>query len=214
MAPATSSRRWTSSPPGLMLRAYRLPKLRGNARVVGVIAPALPSDGQNVLIDARMNSASRLAVLRQGIAALRAKFEDDLVLVVAPAGFFGYEGKVPLHSEDGGRVLEARGELVKTTVGRVLFYANVVPAELPFSLVNRALGKKQLGELIDRCYRLAGAKKTVLLADALMQMGFRMSTAAGISVCIDDMRIPASSRPRSRKPPRKLVKPRTSTTMD
>ncbi|GDX78824.1 hypothetical protein LBMAG42_06350 [Deltaproteobacteria bacterium] len=180
------------SPPGLMLRAYRLPKLRGNARVVGVIAPALPSDGQNVLIDARMNSASRLAVLRQGIAALRAKFEDDLVLVVAPAGFFGYEGKVPLHSEDGGRVLEARGELVKTTVGRVLFYANVVPAELPFSLVNRALGKKQLGELIDRCYRLAGAKKTVLLADALMQMGFRMSTAAGISVCIDDMRIPAS----------------------
>ena len=180
------------SPPGLMLRAYRLAKLRGNSRIVGVIAPALAVDGQTVIIDARMNSEQRLKVLRQGIAALRAKFEDDLVLIVAPAGFFGYEGKVPLHTESGGRVLEARGELVQTTVGRVLFYANVVPPELPFSLVNRALGKKQLGELIDRCYRIAGAKKTVLLADALMQMGFRMSTAAGISVCIDDMKIPKS----------------------
>ena len=180
------------SPPGLMLRAYRLAKLRGNSRVVGVIAPSLAADGQAVLIDARMNSEQRLKVLRQGIAALRAKFEDDLVLVVAPAGFFGYEGKVPLHIETGGTVLEARGELIQTTVGRVLFYANVVPPELPFSLVNRALGKKQLGEVIDRCYRIAGAKKTVLLADALMQMGFRMSTAAGISVCIDDMHIPKS----------------------
>jgi DNA-directed RNA polymerase subunit beta' len=139
-----------------------------------------------------MNTAQRLAALRQGIAALRARFEDDLVLVVAPAGCFGYEGKVPLLADSEAGVLEARGELVKTTVGRVLFYANVVPSELPFSLVNRPLGKKQLGEVIDRCYRIAGPKKTVLLGDGLMQMGFRMSTHAGISVCIDDMRIPAS----------------------
>jgi len=180
------------APAGITVRAYRLAKLRGNARVIGVISPTLPMEGSSVAIDARMNTAQRLAVLRQGVAALRAKFDDDLVLVAAPAGFFGYEGKVPLHLSGKSGALEAGGELVKTTVGRVLFYANVVPAELPFSLVNRPLGKKQLGELIDRCYRLAGAKKTVLLADALMQMGFRMSTAAGISVCIDDMLIPSS----------------------
>jgi DNA-directed RNA polymerase beta' subunit len=180
------------APAGLTVRAYRLPKLRGNARVIGVVAPTLPSDGNGVSIDARMNTANRLAALRQGIALLRAKFEDDLVLVVAPAGCFGYEGKVPLLADGEEGVLEARGELVKTTVGRVLFFANVVPPELPFSLINRPLGKKQLGEVIDRCYRIAGPKKTVLLADALMQMGFRMSTHAGISVCIDDMRIPAS----------------------
>ncbi len=179
------------APAGLTVRAYRLPKLRGNARVVGVVAPTLPADGSGVIIDARMNTAQRLAALRQGIALLRARFEDDLVLVVAPAGSFGYEGKVPLFVDSDRGVLEARGELVKTTVGRVLFFANVVPPELPFSLVNRPLGKKQLGEVIDRCYRIAGPKKTVLLADALMQMGFRMSTHSGISVCIDDMRIPA-----------------------
>ena len=175
--------------PELLVKAYRLPKLRNNSRVIGVVSCNLPSNGGEVVVDARLNTARRLELLRKGVAALRAKFEDDLVLVVAPAGFFGFEGKVPL-SLDGATSLEGKGEMVDTTVGRVVFYANVVPKEIPFSLANRALGKKQLGELIDRCYRVAGAKKTVLMADALMQMGFRMSTAAGISVCIDDMKIP------------------------
>ena len=123
--------------------------------------------------------------------ALRQRYEEDLVMVVAPAGFFGYRGQVPLVGHSGGdQANEARGEMVNTTVGRVLFHG-IVPIELPFALVNRALGKKALGELIDRCYRVCGAKKTVLMADALMQMGFRQSTVAGISICIDDMKIPA-----------------------
>ena len=178
--------------PGMIVRGYRLPKLRGNSRVVGLIAPMLAGDGKGgILIDARMNTAHRLQVLRAGVKALRDKFGDDLVLVAAPAGFFGYEGKVPLYTGNGRRTaIEGAGELVNTTVGRVIF-SNIVPSELPFSLVNRALGKKALGELIDRCYRVCGAKKTVLMADALMQMGFRQSTVAGISICIDDMKIPA-----------------------
>jgi len=176
---------------GLDVKAWVLPKLRGNGRVVGLVSPRLvEAAGGGVLVDARLNSARRLALLRKGIAALRARFEDDLALVVAPAGFFGYNGLVPLKVADAKPGLEAKGELVDTTVGRVLF-SSIVPHELPFSMVNRPLGKKALGELIDRCYRVAGAKKTVLMADALMQMGFRMSTAAGISICIDDMKIPS-----------------------
>jgi DNA-directed RNA polymerase beta' subunit len=175
---------------GVDVKAWVLPKLRGNGRVVGLVSLrlALDESGQP-LVDARLNTTRRLALLRQGVKALRARFEDDLVLVAAPAGFFGFRGLVPLKLAEGKPGLEARGELVKTTVGRVLF-SSIVPPELPFSLVNRPLGKKALGELIDRCYRVAGAKKTVLMADALMQMGFRMSTSAGISICIDDMKIP------------------------
>ena len=44
------------------------------------------------------------------------------------------------------------GELVPTTVGRVLLY-EIVPKQLPFKIVNRVMGKKQLGDLIDICYR-------------------------------------------------------------
>jgi len=174
--------------PGLILKAWILPKLRGNGRVIGLMAPDVSVENGKVTADARINTTRRLALLRDGIDALRKRFDDDLVMIATSAGFFGFEGLVPVA---GGLGLEARGEMVNTTVGRVLFYNGVVPRQLPFSLVNRALGKKQLGELIDRCYRVCGAKQTVLMADALMQMGFKMSTVAGISICIEDMKIPS-----------------------
>jgi len=82
------------------------------------------------------------------------------------------------------------GELVASTVGRVLLY-EIVPAALPFKLVNRVLGKKQLGDLIDACYRACGQKETVLLADKLRHLGYTYATKAGISICVDDLQIPA-----------------------
>ena len=82
------------------------------------------------------------------------------------------------------------GELVPTTVGRVLLY-EIVPKQLPFKIVNRVMGKKQLGDLIDSCYRACGQKETVLLADKLRSLGYTYATKAGISICVDDMVIPA-----------------------
>ncbi len=52
------------------------------------------------------------------------------------------------------------------------------------------MDKKALGELIDQCYRRLGSKATVLLADKLRTLGYTHATRAGISICIDDMRIP------------------------
>ena len=129
--------------------------------------------------------------MREIVTFLRSEYKETLTLVATSAGFFGYEHRVPVWTNDHNEnVVEARGELVETTVGRVLFYS-IVPAELPFALVDRPMSKKALGELIDRCYRVAGAKSTVLLADGLMRLGFRMAAEAGISICIDDMSIPA-----------------------
>ena len=80
-------------------------------------------------------------------------------------------------------------QLVETTVGRVLLY-EIVPKKLPFKLVNRVMGKKQLGDLIDSCYRAFGQKETVLLADRLRHLGYANSTKAGVSICVDDLIIP------------------------
>ncbi len=179
----------------VVIKVWALPKLRGNGRVIAAVSPAIAAEGGKAVYDARMNSTRRLELLRQAVSELRKRFEDDLVMIVTSAGFFGYRGIVPVATRDQKPAgLEALGEMVKTTVGRVLFYNGVVARQLPFSVVNRALGKKQLGEIIDRCYRVCGAKQTVLLADALMQMGFRMSTVAGISICIEDMKIPSKKR--------------------
>jgi DNA-directed RNA polymerase subunit beta' len=78
---------------------------------------------------------------------------------------------------------------VKTTVGRVIL-REILPPQVPFSAINKVMSKKELSNLVDTCYRLAGNKETVILADRLKEIGFRYSTLAGISICINDMVIP------------------------
>ncbi len=86
-----------------------------------------------------------------------------------------------------------RERLIETTVGRVLL-SEILPPGVPFDYVNRVLTKKALSELIDVCYRKHKNKETVLLADRLRSLGFFHSTKAGISVCMDDMVIPAKKK--------------------
>jgi DNA-directed RNA polymerase subunit beta' len=85
------------------------------------------------------------------------------------------------------------GKIWDTTVGRALL-SEIVPAEIPFSAYNKVLGKKDLAELIDLCYRLTGNKKTVLLADHLMQTGFKQAMRAGISISVHDMLMPPEKK--------------------
>jgi DNA-directed RNA polymerase subunit beta' len=97
-------------------------------------------------------------------------------------------GEVELHAHIKMRV---DGEMLDTTVGRVLV-SEVLPEGVDFTLANKVLDKKALSYLIDQAYRRRRNKATVLLADRLRTLGFEMSTQAGISICMDDMEIPAS----------------------
>lgn len=104
---------------------------------------------------------------------------------------YAYETKqVDLQAEIKVRI---NGKLQQTTVGRALL-SEIVPSEVDFTVVNQVMTKKTIASLIDATFRAAGAKATVLLADRLMQMGFRFSTQAGISICLDDMMIPSSKK--------------------
>ncbi|MDB4947535.1 MAG: DNA-directed polymerase subunit beta [Gemmatimonadetes bacterium] len=77
---------------------------------------------------------------------------------------------------------------IQTTVGRVIFNS-VVPDELGFW--NRTMGKKELGDVIFSAYRTVGLARTVVFLDDLKTFGFRYSTLGGVSVGIEDMKIPA-----------------------
>jgi DNA-directed RNA polymerase subunit beta' len=61
---------------------------------------------------------------------------------------------------------------------------------LPFDLVDRPLGKKAISRLINTCYRILGLKDTVVFADQIMYLGFRMATRAGVSIGLEDMEVP------------------------
>jgi DNA-directed RNA polymerase subunit beta' len=76
-----------------------------------------------------------------------------------------------------------------TTLGRALVFA-IVPDGLAFDLVDRAMGKKQISLLINMCYRRLGLKETVVFADQIMYLGFRMATRSGVSIGLEDMEVP------------------------
>jgi DNA-directed RNA polymerase subunit beta' len=110
-----------------------------------------------------------------------------------------YAQQVDLHARVKVRVEEQTtddsGETVTTkvlhdtTVGRTLLYA-IVPKALPFSIVNKAMDKKSISNLINDCYRRCGLKDTVIFADQLMYAGFAHSTASGASIGVEDFVIP------------------------
>lgn len=89
--------------------------------------------------------------------------------------------------EDGNSTTETK--MVDTTVGRAMLW-QIVPAGLPFSLVNQKLGKKQISNLLNEAYRKLGLKDTVVFADQIMYAGFAYAALSGVSVGINDMVVP------------------------
>ncbi|HBE44647.1 MAG TPA: DNA-directed RNA polymerase subunit beta', partial [Deltaproteobacteria bacterium] len=108
-------------------------------------------------------------------------------------------GEVDLHSRVKIRI---DGTMVDTTIGRILL-RDVVEDSLReldegkrqtvlnemFVIINRVMDKKTIAQLIDKCYREAGEKCTVILSDRLKDLGFYYATLGGISISIDDMKI-------------------------
>jgi DNA-directed RNA polymerase subunit beta' len=77
----------------------------------------------------------------------------------------------------------------ETTIGRALM-SEILPAGLPFSVLNKPLKKKEISKLINTAFRKCGLRETVIFADKLMQTGFTLATRAGLSIAIDDMVVP------------------------
>ncbi|MDQ2694144.1 MAG: DNA-directed RNA polymerase subunit beta', partial [Pseudomonadota bacterium] len=89
--------------------------------------------------------------------------------------------------DQGGRRTQRRR--VETTVGRALLF-DILPAGLPFELVNQVLNKKAISRLINACYRRLGLKDTVIFADQLMYTGFYFAMRSGSSIGFEDLVIP------------------------
>ncbi|MCS7031520.1 MAG: DNA-directed RNA polymerase subunit beta' [Gloeomargarita sp. SKYG116] len=59
---------------------------------------------------------------------------------------------------------------------------------------NKVIGKNQLKELIGWAYSRYGTARTAIMADAIKEMGFRYATQAGVSISIDDLRVPPTKQ--------------------
>ncbi|MCZ7566459.1 MAG: DNA-directed RNA polymerase subunit beta' [Burkholderiales bacterium] len=111
-----------------------------------------------------------------------------------------YEAReIELHSRITVRIRETEvgpdGERVprvtryQTTVGRAIL-SEILPAGLPFELVNKPLKKKEISRLVNAAFRRCGLREAVIFADKLMNAGFTIATRAGLSISVDDMLVP------------------------
>ena len=93
----------------------------------------------------------------------------------------------PDYQKPGRYFGDATKPVLETTVGRIRFN-EIWPEALGF--INQTVGKKQIGDIIWRCFQAVGQKETVHALDRLKTLGFREASRSGISIGITDMMIP------------------------
>ncbi|MBS5433221.1 MAG: DNA-directed RNA polymerase subunit beta' [Firmicutes bacterium] len=117
------------------------------------------------------------------------------------------EGAVGLHAPIRLRVtkivdgVEAK-KVIMTTVGRIIFN-KAIPQDLGY--VDRSdpehafdheisfqVGKKQLGDIIDRCIKKYGFTISAEVLDSIKTMGYKYSTKGAISISVADMTVPSA----------------------
>jgi len=119
------------------------------------------------------------------------------------------DGAVGIHSPIKVRVAKIvngvqKHKLVDTTVGRILFN-ETIPQDLGF--VDRTnpetmfdyevgfkTGKKQLGEIIDRCITKYGFTISAEVLDNIKDLGFKYSTKGAVTISISDMTVPEAKK--------------------
>ncbi len=92
--------------------------------------------------------------------------------------------------------------LVDTTMGRMIFN-RPIPQDLGY--VDRStpegalqfevdflVGKKQLGQIIERCIKIHGTEQTAEVLDEIKAQGYKYSTVSGITVAVCDATVPAT----------------------
>src|SRR5258708_32851060 len=84
----------------------------------------------------------------------------------------------------------ARGRLVETTVGRLIFN-EALPERLRYK--NYAMKKENLQYVIDECFKEYGRAKSVELADDIKRLGFYYATKAGATIAISDVKVPTGT---------------------
>jgi DNA-directed RNA polymerase subunit beta' len=110
---------------------------------------------------------------------------EGMVFGSPEEAIIAYNSKViDLHSKLKVRI---GGEYIETTTGRVIFN-QIVPKEMGY--FNQLLIKKTFGGFIGQMFMKLGNKVTAKFLDDLKDLGFRYSTAGGLSVSYGDMIIP------------------------
>ena len=96
---------------------------------------------------------------------------------------------------------ETGHKLIDTTLGRLIFN-EALPQNLGFKKreclddmfaleVDELVGKKQLSNIVDMCFRSQGEHRTALMLDAIKALGYKYSTRGAVTVSVADIKVPS-----------------------
>ena len=155
-----------------------------------------PANGEPIIVPSQDIVLGLYYATREGV---NVPGEGMLFADVAEVKRAYESGQIALHARITVRIREGEfgpdGERCEkltryeTTAGRAIL-SEILPTGLPFSVIDKALKKKEISRLINTCYRRCGLRATVIFADRLMQFGYRLATRAGISIAVKDMLVP------------------------
>jgi len=157
-----------------------------------------PKDGQPITTPTQdmVLGSYYLTIENEGVKGEGMIFKDMQELEMAYA-----TGAVSLHARVKLRrrlTPDDTGKLVESTVGRFIFNEKI-PQDLGFvdrskdkySLeVDFLCDKKNLGKVIDKCFRKHGNTVTSIMLDYIKSKGFQFSTKGAITIAVTDMDIP------------------------
>ena len=106
--------------------------------------------------------------------------------------------------------------IIESTVGRLIFNENI-PQDLGYvdrsdpekvfdNEIGFQVGKKQLGDIIDRCIKKHGFTISAEVLDSIKAMGYKYSTKGAITISIADMTVPEAKKTLINETEDKVVK--------
>ncbi|MCX7934236.1 MAG: DNA-directed RNA polymerase subunit beta', partial [Planctomycetota bacterium] len=137
-----------------------------------------------------------LTLMRSGMPGEGARFRDFTEAILAhDLGLIHLQAQIEVRTPDGLEVLsdpkeepfDPRSGLLRTSVGRILFY-DILPPGMPF--YNRTMNKKALNAVISECHLRCGRRATVRFLDMMKEVGFHYATLSGLSFATVDLRTP------------------------
>jgi DNA-directed RNA polymerase subunit beta' len=87
------------------------------------------------------------------------------------------------------KVRDARtgGQLIETTVGRILFN-DALPPEVDFR--NETMDNRALKQIVEDCYKIIGLDRTAEVVDRLKNIGFKFATKSGVTISVREIKVP------------------------
>ena len=163
-----------------------------------------PSDGKPVTVPTQdmVLGSYYLTLEKPGYEEGEGKVFRDVneAIMAYSSGVVGLHAPVYIRMEKTDEDGTKRSKIIRTTVGKTIFnmpipqdlgYVDRTDPEHEFDLeIDFLVGKKQLGQIIDRCVKKHGTAVTAQVLDKVKAQGFKYSTKSAITVSVSDAVIP------------------------